>query len=164
MDIKYTIKDNFLNKADYNNLKMIMLGDNFPWNFHQTVTSYNDQRKSHFFWTHVFFSRTLKISPFFTILNPILKNLEINALIRIKANLYSNQGKIEEHKDHTDYPFKHKTALFSLNTCNGFTMLADNTKIESVGNRILFFDSSQPHHSSTCTNANMRCNININYF
>ena len=112
MDIKYTIKDNFLNKADYNNLKMIMLGDNFPWNFHQTVTSYNDQRKSHFFWTHVFFSRTLKISPFFTILNPILKNLEINALIRIKANLYSRDDKITEHEKHVDYNFKHKGALF----------------------------------------------------
>jgi len=165
MDIKHTVKDNYLDEAEYKNLKKIMLGGNFPWSFHETVSSYNDQHKSHFFWTHVFFSRDAGIlSPFFKTLNPILKKLEIKALIRVKANLYSNQGKIEEHEKHIDYDFKHKGALFSLNTCNGFTMLEDNTKIKSVGNRILLFDPSIPHQSSTCTDTNVRVNININYF
>ena len=82
----------------------------------------------------------------------------------MRANLYSNQGKIIEHANHIDYSFKHKGALFSLNTCDGFTVLKDGTKIQSVANRILLFDPSQPHHSSTCTDAKIRCNININYF
>ena len=88
----------------------------------------------------------------------------VKALIRAKANLYSNQSKIIEHDIHTDYPFKHKGVLFSLNTCNGFTEFEDKTKIQSVENRAIFFDPSLPHHSSTCTDAPTRVNINFNYF
>ena len=29
---------------------------------------------------------------------------------------------------------------------------------------ILLFDASRPHHSTTCTNATRRLNINFNYF
>ena len=162
--MKYTIKDNFLNEADYENIKNIILGEEFPWYFQQEVT-YFTKHKPHFFWGHVFFRQNQGItSSFFKILVPILKKLDIKALIRIKANLYSRDDKIKEHEKHVDYSFKHKGALFSVNTCNGFTMLADGTKIKSVGNRLLLFDTSQPHHSSTCTDAKVRVNINFNYF
>jgi hypothetical protein len=51
-----------------------------------------------------------------------------------------------------------------LNTCDGFTSLDDGTKIESIENRLLLFDSNKPHASSTCTNAKARFNMNFNYF
>ena len=59
---------------------------------------------------------------------------------------------------------KHNGAVFSLNTCDGFTSLDDGTKIESIENRLLLFDSNKPHASSTCTNAKARFNMNFNYF
>ena len=159
MDMKYTLKDNYLNKEDYNNLKRIMLGNDFPWYF-QDEAVYKPQE-----WAHAFFNHNDGItSGFFNILKPILKKLDIKALIRVKANLYTNHGKIEEHKNHSDFPFPHQGALFALNTCNGFTMFSNNTKIKSIGNRILLFDPSNPHYSATCTDARIRCNININYF
>ena len=40
----------------------------------------------------------------------------------------------------------------------------DKTKIDSVENRILFFDPSIPHDSENCTDQKVRVNININYF
>ena len=164
MDLKYTVKDSFLNQADYENIKNIVMGSEFPWYFQDTVTSLEED-KSQFFWGHVFFKHDQGItSSFYKTLDPILKKLKFKALIRIKANLYSNQGKIVEHEDHSDFPFAHKGALFSLNTCNGFTALKDNTKIKSVANRLLLFDPSVPHHSSTCTDAKARWNININFF
>jgi hypothetical protein len=164
MDLKHTIKDNFLDQADFEKLKDIMLGNKFPWYFADGVTL-DLQHKDHFYWTHGFFMDDKGVnSSAYEILDPLLKKLKIKALIRIKANLYSNQGKIIEHEKHTDLPFKHKGAIFSLNTCNGFTTLKDNTKIKSVANRLLLFDPSQPHYSSTCTDAKVRCNININYF
>jgi hypothetical protein len=165
MDIKYTIQDNYLNAADYKNLKKIIMGGKFPWYFKSGVVTLKEKDSSHCYWVHFFFSREDGISsPFFKILEPILKKLKVKALMRIKANLYSNQGEIKEHQKHVDFPFKHKGAIFYLNTCNGFTTLADGTKIESVGNRILLFNPSIPHHSSTCTDENTRVNININYF
>ena len=168
MDLKHTIKDNFLNTIDFDKIKSTMLGIQFPW-FVQDESSYlkkyNIQPPVPFFWAHMFFMPNRGItSEFFDILTPVLKKLDIKSLIRVKANLYSSSNKIEEHKSHVDFSFKHKGALFSLNTCNGFTMLMNNTKIKSVGNRILLFDASKPHYSSTCTDAKIRCNININYF
>ena len=164
MDIKYIVKDNFLNQADYEKLRNIMLGDYFPWYLQQEVL-YFTKDKSQFFWSHVFFKHNEGIiSSCYKILDPLLKKLKFKALIRIKANLYSRQDKIIEHDNHSDFSFPHKGALFSLNTCNGFTILKDNTKIPSVGNRVLLFDPSIPHRSSTCTDAKVRCNININYF
>ena len=141
------------------------MGGKFPWYFKSGVVTLKEKDSSHCYWVHFFFSREDGISsPFFKILEPILKKLKVKALMRIKANLYTNQGEIKEHQKHVDFPFKHKGAIFYLNTCNGFTTLADGTKIESVGNRILLFNPSIPHHSSTCTDENTRVNININYF
>ena len=164
MDIKHTIKDNFLNKTEHENLKNIMLSNQFPWFFQEGVAQ-TKKYDFQFYWTHVFFKPDQGVtSDFYKILDPILKKLKFKALIRIKANLYSNLGKMEEHQDHVDFPFKHEGALFALNTCNGFTVLKDNTKIKSIANRLLLFDPSQPHRSTTCTDAKVRCNININYF
>ena len=60
-------------------------------------------------------------------------------------------------------PFPHKGFLFYVNTNNGFTILEDGTKVESIANRALFFDSSKSHKSTTCTDEDIRVNININY-
>ncbi len=68
-----------------------------------------------------------------------------------------------EHGRHVDYEFENKAALLSLNTCDGFTRLEDGTKVESVENRMLFFDPGQKHNSSTTTNERGRFNINFNY-
>ena len=162
--MKYTVTDDFLDKMDFEKIKKIILGPEFPWFFKNDV-AYDKKHKTHFYWVHGFFMHGRGVtSPIYNTLNPLLKKLEAKAFIRIRANLYSNQGKIIEHEKHSDFPFEHKAALFSLNTCNGFTTLADGTKIESVANRLLVFDASTAHHSSTCTDAKVRCNININYF
>ena len=87
----------------------------------------------------------------------------LNVLIRAKANFYGNTAEIVEHQVHTDYKFSHTAAILSLNTCDGFTRIGD-TKVESIQNRIVFFDGSTPHNSSSCTNAKGRYNIALNYF
>ena len=85
-------------------------------------------------------------------------------MIRCKANLYTRTPEIIEHTMHTDFDFEHIGALFSLNTCDGYTLLEDGTKINSVANRMLIFDASKKHASTTCTNQNTRMNINFNLF
>ena len=88
---------------------------------------------------------------------------EIKSLIRIKTNFYPRTTEMFEHGRHVDYEFENKGALLSLNTCDGFTRLEDGTKVESIENRILFFDPGQKHNSSTTTNERGRFNINFNY-
>ena len=55
MDIKHTIKDNYLNEADYKSIKNTMLGRDFPWYFTYTVASLRDKHKFHYYFSHVFF-------------------------------------------------------------------------------------------------------------
>ena len=85
-------------------------------------------------------------------------------MVRARALLYVNQGKQIVHEKHIDYKFPHKTAVFYVNTNNGYTEFEDGTKVESVENRIVFFDGSIPHNSSTCTDQKIRSVISVNYF
>ena len=78
--------------------------------------------------------------------------------------MYPNTQEIYEHGKHTDYDFSHKAAILYINTCDGYTKLADGTKIDSVENRMLLFDASTPHQSTTTSNTTARFNINFNYF
>ena len=103
-------------------------------------------------------------SPHFEMILPILEKLNIKSLIRVKANLYPYSGEtLHEHGMHTDYEFPHYAALLSLNTCDGYTKLEDGSKIESIANRMVIFDASQKHCSTTTTSDFARINININY-
>lgn len=88
---------------------------------------------------------------------------KMKALLRIKLNFYAHTDKIYQHKMHHDYPFEHTGALLSLNTCDGGTILEDGSKHDSVANRMLFFDPSKLHASTTTTNQKGRFNMLINY-
>ena len=68
------------------------------------------------------------------------------------------------HNNHVDYPFPHKGAIFYLNTNNGLTILEDKVEVESIENRLLLFDSSKQHKSTTCTDDKCRINVNFNFF
>ena len=101
---------------------------------------------------------------FDNILPLIMKKIDVKTLIRVKINSYTKEDKLIEHDLHTDYDYSNNGAIFSINTCDGYTKLEDGTKIESVANRMLFFDASKPHCSTNTTNQARRVNINFNYF
>ena len=104
------------------------------------------------------------LSPLYDKIMPFKKPFNIKALIRIKINMYLNSETLKEHGMHSDYDYSHTGAILSINTCDGYTKLEDGTKIDSVANRMLLFDASKPHSSTTTTNQTVRVNINFNYF
>ena len=57
----------------------------------------------------------------------------------------------------------HKGGLFSLNTCDGFTVI-EGKEIESVANRMVFFDAELSHRGVSATDTRYRCVINFNWF
>tara|TARA_B100001094_G_C17874261_1_gene643620 strand:- start:149 stop:715 length:567 start_codon:yes stop_codon:yes gene_type:complete len=123
------------------------------WNWYATHMIYKeDQPKSNLYWT------------FYNIIIKKFYDMKIiKSLIRVKANLYPYTENLKQHCFHTDADYKHKGALFSINTCDGYTEFEDGTKIDSVENRIVFFDPSIPHRSTTTTNAYARFDINFNF-
>ena len=151
--------DDFLDKSYLKKLQDIFLGINIPWKYSPDVVHENSDKETNFFYmTHTIFNvldytEMLYIDKVsYDVILPLLKQLNCNSLMRVKLNLYPNQGKVIEHKRHVDYPFSHQGAVFSLNTTDGYTILEDGTKVESVENRLFLFDASKPHSSTSPSN------------
>ena len=157
------IVDNFLPQDYFEYLKGILFDHNCPWLYNAEVAN-RGEVNDHFYFTHNLFDNYKPTSSIFEEFIPFFKQLEMNALVRARALLYTNQGRQIVHEKHTDFRFPHKTAVFYVNTNNGYTEFEDGTKVESVENRIVFFDGSRPHNSSTCTDQKIRVVMSINYF
>ena len=158
------IVDNYLPQDYFDHLKKTILGHNFPWLYEAEVANVGENQEEHFYFTHRIYENYQPDSSFFEECIPFFKQIEMDAIVRARALLYTNQGKQIVHEKHTDYNFPHKTIVFYMNTNNGYTEFEDGTKVESVENRIVFFDGSIPHNSSTCTDQKVRAVISINYF
>lgn len=165
MKIKYKVIDNFLPKENFIILKSLLLGKDFSW-FYFPDISFKDvkSKSSLFYMQHLLYKHEVNSSFYNIVKNNLINFMNVKSLIRVKANLYPNQNIKKINEMHKDYDFKHKGAIFSINTNNGGTILKDGTKIDSIENRILFFDPSIEHDSENCTDNKIRVNININYF
>jgi len=161
----YKIIDNALPEDYFNKLQSIIMGDSFPW-FYANAVALKEQPDPNFYFTHAFYKHQKPWSEHFDLLVPLLDNesLGVKSMMRIKANLYPRTHKLEHHGKHIDMKFKHKGAILYINENNGLTVLQDGTTVESIPNRLLLFDPSIPHNSTTCTDAKCRININMNYF
>ena len=138
-----------------------------PWKYNSTVAGHEwddpeDWRSFHM--SYIVYDLEHKIeSRLYEYFKPILDKIEGEKLIRIKCNLFPNTEKVHEHAWHTDLKKSHKTALLSINTCDGYTTLEYGTKIDSVANRLLKFDGGLMHKSSTTSNQTVRINVNVTY-
>ena len=164
--MKCKVIDNFLDEEYFDSLVALFIRESdyqVPWFFQSSISHDNVVEDKLFYMTHLIYNMNVPESNHYNSLIPLLEKLDAKCLIRIKGNLYPNTKILHEHLMHTDYNYLHSGAILSLNTCDGYTKLKDGTKIDSVANRILLFDSSEEHCSTTTTNDFARFNININY-
>tara|TARA_B100000963_G_scaffold311907_1_gene289062 strand:+ start:937 stop:1431 length:495 start_codon:yes stop_codon:yes gene_type:complete len=162
------IIDNLLSEKELELMKTIMMRkQDMPWYYNDYIASDRADDPMYYF-THRFYRQLPRgegeKSNWFYIIEPILNNIDHRELIRCKANMYPSTPVITHHDPHVDLEYKHKGAIFYVNTNNGVTVLEDGTEIESIENRLLLFDSSKKHNSTSCTDAKVRVNINFNYF
>tara|TARA_R110000824_G_C15218194_1_gene677321 strand:- start:2107 stop:2589 length:483 start_codon:yes stop_codon:yes gene_type:complete len=158
----HTVIDNFLDKNYFKTLADIIQSDNFPWFLQKKINGEDKTDRTYF--THLIYDKDTPGSDHYNSLLNVVILLQAKSLIRIKANCYLQTKKIIKHAFHTDYPFSHKGAILYLNTNNGKTILENGKEISSIANRVLLFDPSKKHQSTTCTNKQARFNINFNYF
>lgn len=161
--------DNFLSDEIFNELRSTLFGSYFPWYYNSGVVYNEESDLNNYQFTHCFYTNYSPHSDFFKILNPVIKIINPNSLIRIKANLLTKTDTHIEHGFHIDIPYLHKhhqskTAILYMNTNDGYTKFEDETKIESIENRLIVFDSRIMHTGSTCTDQKTRVVINFNYF
>ena len=163
--MQYEVIDNFLPKEEFEAIKNFMMAEDFPWFFNNHCTDYLTATSDQFYFYHMIWQDRCPRSQIFELIDKsLVKKIGAKALIRIKANLYPNLSKNDFNQMHQDFSYTHNGAIFSINTNNGGTKLEDGTFIESVENRILFFDPSTQHQPIYCTDEKRRINININYF
>ena len=170
MEIK--VIDNFLDQEKFDVLQNFMLGQDFAWFYNSTIVNRNEISDK-FGFIHGFYIHNASQSSYFEILKPILDIIKPISLWRIKANLLTRTSSIDEqtfHIDNTDLEdtpekLKHwRTAIFYVNTNNGYTEFEDGTKVESVANRMVTFPSNIKHRGTSCTDEKTRVVINFNYF
>ena len=155
------IIDNFLDKTEFEHIQKIVMGDEIPWFYNRAITHSKDKKHFYYF-THNFFKDEVQ-SSFFYLWRNFLKKLKYKSLIRIKGNLYPSHHEIRPNNFHTDYPFNHKGCLFYINNNNGPTVIGKNSILPKE-NRAVLFDPSIPHHSSLCSDQQVRITIAFNYF
>jgi hypothetical protein len=167
-----SIEDNFLNPKEFVEWQAFFMSQQLTWHFNESVVfAETDVDKFQFF--HMFYKKFVPVSPFMKIIDPILNKINPISLWRVKANLLTRTPEIDESEFHVDMadledsPERLKewtTSIFYVNTNNGYTKFEDDTKVESVANRLATFPSTLKHHGSSCTDEKRRMVINFNYF
>ena len=157
-----TVIDNFLKKEHFEHIRDWALSNELQWTYSPSVADDSDVGLGYF--VHVLYKDLEPKSKWITegMIAPLMESAKMEILIRAKLNLYPATHTIKYHKPHTDLPYSHKAAVYCLNTCDGGTTIGKR-KIDSVANRIIFFDGNEDHYSSTCTDQPVRININFNW-
>ena len=157
------IQDNFLPKEVFNSIKNTMMGVNFDWYYSNAITEEKLNRKE-FQFVHMFYHWG-KPRPSYSVIEPLINQIMPFSLVRAKANLLTVTNEIVTYDFHKDFLRDNlTTAVFYINTCNGYTLFKDGTKVQSVENRLVSFDSGLEHTGTSCTDENVRVVINLNYF
>ena len=160
------IIDNYIDENSFKVISETMSSDMFPWFFNdfKININLNDNSVFNYQFTHRFYDNARVTSKYFdSLLNPILKKINAKALIRIKANLNPVSHELIRYDKHVDQDYSCKAAIYYVNSNDGYTMF-DNQKVESKGNRIVFFDADTLHSGTNSTDCKNRMLINFTYF
>tara|TARA_B100000131_G_scaffold224145_1_gene215776 strand:+ start:668 stop:1201 length:534 start_codon:yes stop_codon:yes gene_type:complete len=172
--VKVRVIDNFLSPTEFKKIKEIMMGDYLPWYYNRGIVINND-KPGNYQLTHLFYAnrepdgRERMSDNCSIVCENLMTKLGISSksrLIRIKANMnpqtffHRNGG---YHMDYIDEVEKVTTAVYYVNTNNGWTHIKGYGKVKCKENRIALFDSRTQHAGFSCTDQDVKVVININY-
>ena len=177
--------DNFLPEEEFNQLCGFITGESFesdqlmpsvPWYYGKVLSenvkdcsSPECEDEDNYQFSHVFYVAYAPTSGLIQNLQPLIESMPevgCRSFVKIKANLNPKTDKIIEHGFHVDiWNFTGgKTAIYYVNTNNGYTKFKNGEIIKSVANRLVIFDGSVQHTGTTCTDKHARYVINMNFF
>jgi hypothetical protein len=160
--------DNFLGEKEFSDIKSILMSPEMGW-FHQSdVVSNTDKGALDTYFIHTFFSNFYGwprgvMSELYPLCASLIEKLDVEVLIRLRANNYPHTPTKVQHGFHVDCNYPHEAAIFYVNTNNGLTILEGGQEIKSIENRVAIFDGKTKHCSTTCTDERARINIVVNY-
>tara|TARA_B100001996_G_C18595253_1_gene567632 strand:- start:575 stop:1105 length:531 start_codon:yes stop_codon:yes gene_type:complete len=157
---------NFLSKEDFKPIQTYFF-TKLSWFYTNSIAGENND-PDNFQFTHTFFNirnpyLEIPLSSHSSILKPILLKLAPFYLYRVKANLRARTRTPVKGNIHTDFNIEQLTAIYYINTCNGYTEFEDGTIVNSVENTMLIFSGNLKHCGVSCTDQKRRIVLNINY-
>ena len=159
------IIDNFLDPNEFEAIKNSMESGEFPWYFNRSKVYTGDGKFQH---VHTFFKyEEGRNSEYLEMWNNFMNKIEATKCYRIKANmtLKSSSQIADDSEWHIDDQGDAlKTAVFYINTNNGYTELESGVRVGSVANRACIFDSTLKHRGVGHTSSDHhRIVVNFNY-
>ena len=164
--------DRFLPEGSFQNLKEHLLSPKVSWTWHQHKTGPRESTDS-FQFVHTFYKLCMPqvgqpIKDVCNDMNPlgnIFYKLQPYAVLKVKANLTPRTAEPDKTDFHVDFPHysHHDTAIYYLNTNNGYTEFKSGEIVESIENRLVIFDASEEHRGVSCTDEKYRLVLNLNY-
>jgi hypothetical protein len=173
------IEKNFLPTLFFDKLTGVLDNKfNWFWNpssaekYNPSISSNRTPLDKHFMFTHILWDFEIgRSSPHYEIFEPILyfvdKHVKVERIIRMKLNLYTNQGKRIDHAPHYDIrDEKDKVmnnvdiTILNFTTCNGGTTI-NKKDYKSVKNQALIFKNSLKHNGYVQTDTQRRVVLNI---
>ncbi|QIN97196.1 hypothetical protein [Synechococcus phage S-H25] len=160
--------DNFLSPEVFNQLYRSMLSVDFKWETSKIVDDTPENHNRNMQMVHMFYERHAPVDESIQLMYPILQKIQPCAIIKIKANLVMGNDTLIEHGLHIDVteaddrPYL-QTSILYMNSCDGYTMFEDGTKVESVANRFVTFPNAMRHTGTNTTDSSFRMVINFNY-
>ena len=167
------IIDNFLPEEEFKSIQSIMMGEKFPW--YVCTTGMVEMGDGGYQFCHMFYEPIEEAgitSDYLEMWKNFSKKIGTkNGFFRIKANLTTKTTAHEESLFHRDLIFidedklvHPKTAIFYINTNNGYTEFKNGVIVNSVANRVCIFDTTLEHRGVTHTKGHpARVVMNFNY-
>ena len=171
MKPEFQIFDNFLSPQDFTNIKNEITALEFQWSFSPHV-DHPEESPTPGQFVHTVYYGGVPASDFYNRLAPILEHkLDCCCLYRIKANLQPRLPEPFTYMYHSDleYDFDFEsaahwtTAIFYINTNNGYTQFKNGETVDSIENRLITFPAVMKHRSVSQTDTQTRIVINFNY-
>ena len=166
MGYKKVVKtfEKFLHDDDFYPLRDRLLSDYFNWFHREKQVAWDTQPFIDYF-THSIYNNHEITSDYYHLIIPFLKKMNVRAIISIRVNLVTMKHERVVSDFHIDYEYKDsKTAIYYLNTNNGYTEFEDGTKINCDENKLVVFNSQIKHRLASQTDKTKRVVINFNYF
>ena len=157
------IIDNFLPEEEFKFIQSIMMSKEFKWYYIQGTAHLYDGL---YHMTHMFFETPVGPNcKHLDIWRTFMNKVKAEKCTRIKANLTFRTSEPDKSGFHIDYDDDGKTAVFYINTNNGYTEFESGVRVSSVANRACIFDSNLQHRGTTHSEGGQqRIVVNFNYY
>ena len=162
--------DNFLEEDVFEDLERRFCVDFVEWHFNpHVVFPWDEDDLNNFQFVNAIYTNGSPQNEHYNAILPLFDKLEVKFPLRAKLNLQTRTPEIVKRSFHSDMgdtlsdDMPYKTAIYYLNTNDGYTEFETGEIVESVANRVVIFEGNQNHRGTTCTNSKTRVVLNINY-